>query len=86
MEVFINGHKFKILIISRRSVLRAGPYHFSLGVDKDGNVANYVETEQIVLIKDFLFSFVQIRGSVPLYWSETLSYGILKQVNCLKTM
>ena len=34
------------------------------GVDDDGHVANFVETEQLVTIDKSCTSFVQIRGSV----------------------
>ncbi|KAM7533700.1 hypothetical protein Aperf_G00000121153 [Anoplocephala perfoliata] len=58
-------------IISRRSVKRAGTRYYARGVDHNGNPANFVETEQIVYIPPgHIFSFVQIRGSVPLYWSQ----------------
>lgn len=37
----------------------------------NGNVANFVETEQIFRAKrGDVFSFVQIRGSIPLYWTQ----------------
>lgn len=35
-----------------------------------GNCANFVETEQIVEFSSDRVSFVQIRGSIPLYWSQ----------------
>ncbi|VDM05623.1 unnamed protein product, partial [Schistocephalus solidus] len=58
-------------LISRRSVFRAGTRFYARGVDKDANAANTVETEQIAYIPPGnIFSFVQIRGSVPLFWSQ----------------
>lgn len=58
-------------IISRRSIRHAGTRFYARGVDQDGNPANFVETEQIVYIPPgHVFSFVQIRGSVPLYWNQ----------------
>jgi len=33
-------------------------------------VANFVETEQILMYRDLVFSHVQIRGSVPLFWQQ----------------
>ena len=39
-------------------------------MDDDGKVANYVETEQIVLYHNYALSFVQIRGSIPVFWSQ----------------
>lgn len=40
------------------------------GIDEDGHVANYVETEQILSFGEHQMAFVQIRGSVPVYWSQ----------------
>jgi hypothetical protein len=56
-----------IVLISRRSRDRAGLRFQRRGIDEDGNVANFVETEMIVRIKVegkwSIFSFVEIRGS-----------------------
>jgi len=43
----------------------------------NGNVANFVETEQIVEHNDTLTSFVQIRGSLPFYWKQSPSLEYL---------
>ena len=40
------------------------------GVDTDGHVANYVETEQLIHVHSHTLSFVQSRGSVPVFWSQ----------------
>lgn len=40
---------FLLLLISRRSRHRPGTRYFRRGIDALGNVANYVETEQIVV-------------------------------------
>jgi hypothetical protein len=63
--------EYKISLISRRSRYRAGTRYKRRGVDEDGHVANYVETEQILEFSWHVVSFVQIRGSVPVYWSQT---------------
>ena len=59
-----------LLLISRRSRHRAGTRYKKRGVDEKGHVANYVETEQCFLMGKQIFSFVQVRGSVPVYWSQ----------------
>ena len=59
-----------LLLISRRSRHRAGTRYKKRGVDDQGYVANYVETEQCLLMGTHVFSFVQVRGSVPVYWSQ----------------
>lgn len=62
--------KFDFMLISRRSAIRAGTRLWMRGADDDGRVANFVETEQLVFASDNVFSFVQIRGSVPMEWSQ----------------
>lgn len=70
-QCVINGRNFTWAIISRRSIYRAGTRWFRRGIDKDGNVANFVETEQIVESSEGdRASFVQIRGSIPLFWYQ----------------
>ncbi|XP_045625432.1 phosphatidylinositol-3-phosphatase SAC1 [Procambarus clarkii] len=66
----INGEWFTWTLISRRSVYRAGTRMWMRGIDYEGTVANYVETEQIIEFRDFRSSFVQIRGSIPLHWTQ----------------
>jgi hypothetical protein len=39
------------------------------GIDEEGHVANFVETEQALLYPDGKqTAFVQIRGSMPIRW------------------
>lgn len=67
----VNGHFFKHVIISRRSSQRVGVRYYTRGLDEDGNAANYVETEQIMVMgHNIIHSFCQSRGSVPLIWSQ----------------
>ncbi|CAF1196498.1 unnamed protein product [Rotaria sordida] len=66
----INGHSFSYGVISRRSTYRAGTRLFIRGIDNDGRVANFVETEQILQLDDIVCSYVQTRGSVPCYWVQ----------------
>ncbi|KAG8998701.1 hypothetical protein FRB94_005962 [Tulasnella sp. JGI-2019a] len=61
-------------VISRRSKERAGLRYQRRGIDDDANVANFVETETIAQVKREdnwnVFSHVQVRGSIPLFWSQ----------------
>ncbi|XP_047500088.1 phosphatidylinositide phosphatase SAC2-like isoform X3 [Penaeus chinensis] len=61
---------YTLTLISRRSRYRAGTRYKRRGVDEEGYVANYVETEQIVSYSHHRVAFVQVRGSVPVYWSQ----------------
>lgn len=60
-----SGELAVLSLISRLSCKRAGTRFNVRGVDEEGNVANFVETETILRTKDTVFSYVQIRGSVP---------------------
>lgn len=65
-----------LTLISRLSCRRAGTRFNSRGVDDDGHVANFVETETLLWHPSGLcFSYVQIRGSVPVFWEQAT--GIL---------
>lgn len=64
-----------LTIISRQSSRRAGTRFNSRGIDDDGHVANFVETETILWIPpDIVFSYVQVRGSVPIFWEQATGF------------
>lgn len=69
---------FEFILISRRSCRRCGLRYQMRGVDDEGDVANFVETEQIVLYekeqnsRPHLISFVQIRGSSKFEFSVSV--------------
>jgi hypothetical protein len=69
-DYLLKESTFRFTVISRRSRLRAGTRYHSRGVDSEGNCSNFVETEQIVEYKDDITSFVQTRGSIPLFWKQ----------------
>jgi hypothetical protein len=61
-----------LTVISRLSCRRAGTRFNSRGIDDDGHVANFVETETIYWSPSgVLFSYAQVRGSVPVFWEQT---------------
>ncbi|KMZ02159.1 phosphatidylinositide phosphatase SAC2 isoform X1 [Drosophila simulans] len=66
----IGNECFTLALVSRRSRHRAGTRYKRRGVDEKGNCANYVETEQILSFRHHQLSFTQVRGSVPIYWSQ----------------
>lgn len=61
-----------ISVISKQSWKRAGTRFNARGIDDDGNVANFVETEFIYNNASLhqVFLFTQIRGSVPSFWEQ----------------
>ncbi|XP_021247264.1 synaptojanin-2 isoform X1 [Numida meleagris] len=68
--VYASHKKAKACLISRVSCERAGARFHIRGVNDDGHVSNFVETEQTIYLDDDVSSFVQIRGSVPLFWEQ----------------
>lgn len=60
-----------ISLFSRLGSRRAGTRFNTRGIDDDGNVANFVESETLILSDSNLFSFIQIRGSVPLFFEQS---------------
>lgn len=108
----LKSTSFVFALITRRSRHRAGTRYFSRGIDEQGHVSNYNETEQIVILNDTagglsgfaggqsmksgkadlgqdlqVLSFVQTRGSVPVYWAEVnnLKYTPTLQVRGVET-
>ena len=68
----------QLTLISRLSCRRAGTRFHSRGIDDDGHVANFVETETFYWYPSGLsFSFAQVRGSLPIFWEQ--SAGLLPQ-------
>lgn len=66
-----SGMPSSMTLISRLSCRRAGTRFNSRGIDDDGNVANFVETETIYWAPSgACFSYVQVRGSVPVFWEQ----------------
>ncbi|CAH9133499.1 unnamed protein product [Cuscuta epithymum] len=59
-----------VTLIARRCNRRTGTRMWRRGADSDGYVANFVESEQILLMNGFTASFVQVRGSIPLLWDQ----------------
>lgn len=68
--------KYLVTLISRRSTKRAGLRYLRRGIDQDGFVANMVETEQLLSNPEWnssskTHSFIQIRGSIPLFFTQS---------------
>ncbi|CAB4027321.1 synaptojanin-1-like isoform X2, partial [Paramuricea clavata] len=68
--VYAGARQAKAMVISRLSCERAGTRFNVRGVNDDGHVANFVETEQVIVLDDCVASFVQTRGSVPVFWEQ----------------
>ncbi|KAF2995246.1 hypothetical protein E8E13_003169 [Curvularia kusanoi] len=81
-----DGKDFLLTLISRRSIKRAGLRYLRRGTDDEGCTANTVETEQILSAptwntsQDKIYSFTQLRGSIPLFFSQS-PYSLKPQVS-----
>ncbi|KAK0047895.1 phosphatidylinositide phosphatase SAC1 [Biomphalaria pfeifferi] len=69
-SINVNGKTLEYVLVSRRSIYRAGTRFNVRGLDLQGQAANFVETEQIVMHGSDVCSFVQTRGSIPLFWTQ----------------
>ncbi|KAF8191450.1 polyphosphoinositide phosphatase [Mycena galopus ATCC 62051] len=91
-KLTVLGRVIYVTLVARRSRHYAGARYLKRGVNDEGNVANEVETEQIVseaLTTPFYYpsrrdlapeqdrrpspnytSYVQYRGSIPIYWTQ----------------
>jgi hypothetical protein len=64
----------EIALVSRRDKRRQGKRWITRGCDFDGYSANTAETELVFLTenggKENVFSHVQLRGSMPFFWTQ----------------
>ncbi|KAG7691916.1 hypothetical protein KL950_004948 [Ogataea haglerorum] len=70
LRASVGGRRARLTIISKQSWKRAGTRFNVRGVDDDGNVANFVETELIYNDESHVFAYTQIRGSIPVFWEQ----------------
>ena len=78
--VNFKGKLLRMTICTRKSNGRSGPKSLSRGADTEGNTSNFSESELIFEVKNItekktkIFSYVQIRGSIPLIWEQISSF------------
>ncbi|XP_076466433.1 polyphosphoinositide phosphatase-like isoform X2 [Babylonia areolata] len=84
-NIGVYGKSIYLTLIGRRSNEFAGTRFLKRGANCQGAVANEIETEQIVQDMSVTFlshtkvsSYIQLRGSVPLFWSQDLSKMVAK--------
>jgi len=80
IDEIINNEPLKVVLISRGGNNRVGIFECTYGIDENGNVANMIETEQIIYYKQETYSFNQIRGSIPVFWTNQGSYINIAQL------
>jgi hypothetical protein len=83
----VDGSSFLLALVSRRNVNRLGTRYFSRGIDANGNVSNFVETEQIVITaQGKIYSFKQLRGSMPIFWRQVINTKYQPKLQVLDNM
>ncbi|XP_077214691.1 SAC domain-containing protein 8 [Tasmannia lanceolata] len=73
----------KITLISRRCMRRLGTRMWRRGANLEGATANFIETEQLLEFEGFIFSFLQIRGSIPLLWEQIVDLSYKPQLKII---
>lgn len=84
-NVIVYGRSIYVTLIARRSCKYAGTRFLKRGANFQGDVANEVETEQMVhdsgvssLSEGHFTSFVQMRGSIPGHWRQEMGKIVAK--------
>ena len=79
-DISVCGRPIYLTMVARRSKEFAGTRFLKRGANDEGHVANEVETEQLVHdartslhASGRYTSFLQLRGSVPSFWSQDLT-------------
>ena len=69
-EIKLSSGVFKLAIFTRLGKKKAGTRFNARGLDDEGNVSIYGETEIVICNDQFLFSYIILRGSVPVFWEQ----------------
>ncbi|XP_050300102.1 polyphosphoinositide phosphatase [Anthonomus grandis grandis] len=84
-NINVFGRPLYLTLIARRSSKYAGTRFLKRGANFQGDVANEVETEQIVhdssvssFSSSHFTSFVQMRGSIPGHWKQEMGKMVAK--------
>ena len=66
----ISSSIYDVGVYTRIGKKKAGTRFISRGLDDEGNVSIYAETEIVISSDKFKFSYIIIRGSVPVFWEQ----------------
>lgn len=75
----------QLVVLSRLSTQRAGTRYNMRGIDDDGNAAHFVETETMLQVDDLIYSYVQLRGSVPVFWEQQGLQALSAKIQITRT-
>lgn len=66
----ISASSYDVGVYTRIGKKKAGTRFISRGLDDEGNVSIFAETEIIISSDNFKFSYIILRGSVPVFWEQ----------------
>lgn len=69
-EITIPYGRFSVSVYTRLGRKKTGTRFNSRGLDDEGNVSIFGETEIIISSEKLCFSYVILRGSVPVFWEQ----------------
>ena len=84
----ISPNDAHFILIARKDDRRSGMRFLIRGADSNGNVANSVESEEIITFRDNegkinICSFIEIRGSIPLMWEQEPNFQLNPKIKPL---
>lgn len=82
-QLKLKGSPASVTLISRRCTRRLGTRMWRRGANLEGDVANFIETEQLLEFQGFRFSFLQVRGSIPLLWEQIVDLSYKPRLNLI---
>lgn len=82
-ELTLKNIPVTVTLISRRCTRRLGTRMWRRGANLEGDAANFIETEQLLELKDFRSSFLQVRGSIPLLWEQIVDLSYKPRLNII---
>lgn len=68
VNITLDNKDALLTIISKQSCMKNGPIFGEWGCDDKGSVSNYHETEIIIYTDRFCFSYLIVKGNVPIFW------------------
>ncbi|KAH3686308.1 hypothetical protein WICPIJ_002670 [Wickerhamomyces pijperi] len=75
------GEDTLMTIISRISCAKSSGPFGNNGVDEQGHVSNYIESELVLYNKSVYFAYNQVRGNIPLFYEVDSSLLTTKKVH-----
>ncbi|KAJ8898917.1 hypothetical protein K2173_008410 [Erythroxylum novogranatense] len=83
LKLTLKGSPATLTLLSRRCNRRLGTRMWRRGANFNGEAANSIETEQLLELKGFRSSLLQVRGSIPLLWEQIVDLSYKPQLRVI---